>query len=354
MPRPHAQISQQPEEGPALTAYSGGQAVGPRSRWSSESADTPRLADQSIKVLYIVGWMRSGSTLLGSMLGGQPGHFYGGEMTYAWVDQQGRVCGCGELVLDCPHWGPVLERLKSNLPPSAPTVDEVDGLRQRLLRLRRLPHLAALCQGNARTARKDYDSCADAFASLYQEVQRESGARVIVDSSKNATLALLLGLAPSLEVFYVHLVRDPRNVAISESNHRSWEGLPATEYPPARSAFKSASNWAASNAVADLWLRRQLRPRWLLVRYEDLIASPKAIMDRIGQLTGEPIESGITRAGSRIMLASNHAIAGNPSRFSAGETTLYAQPPARRDLSRRSLQITNAITAGLRGRYSYL
>ena len=50
-----------------------------------------------IKILNITGWGRSGSTILGSILGEIEGFFYAGEIRNIWnrVLLENRLCGCG-------------------------------------------------------------------------------------------------------------------------------------------------------------------------------------------------------------------------------------------------------------------
>jgi len=52
------------------------------------------------RVLYILGWGRSGSTVLGNILGEIDGFFSAGELHYLWERSlvEGRACGCGRDV----------------------------------------------------------------------------------------------------------------------------------------------------------------------------------------------------------------------------------------------------------------
>ena len=65
------------------------------------------------KVLSILGPGRSGTTILGNILGEVPGFFAAGEVRFVW--QRGlierRPCGCGMPVPDCSVWSAVLRRL---------------------------------------------------------------------------------------------------------------------------------------------------------------------------------------------------------------------------------------------------
>ena len=75
-------------------------------------------------VLYIAGTGRSGSTVLAAILGEVEGVFAAGEVRYLWQRGlvEGRLCGCGVPVAECPLWSAVLATVEasgSTLPPAA-------------------------------------------------------------------------------------------------------------------------------------------------------------------------------------------------------------------------------------------
>jgi len=59
---------------------------------------------ERLKVLYVIGWDRSGSTLLDNLLGGVDGFFSSVELHKIWQEglTEGRKCGCGRPVAACP------------------------------------------------------------------------------------------------------------------------------------------------------------------------------------------------------------------------------------------------------------
>jgi len=66
-----------------------------------------------VKVLYIAGETRSGSTLLDCMLGETGSFFSTGELFLIWRQgfMQDLLCGCGKKIRDCEFWGAVIHRL---------------------------------------------------------------------------------------------------------------------------------------------------------------------------------------------------------------------------------------------------
>ncbi len=64
---------------------------------------------QPIKVLYIAGYGRSGSTLLGNILGQIDGFFFVSEIHNIWTHiAEDRLCACGQTISRCPVWSEII------------------------------------------------------------------------------------------------------------------------------------------------------------------------------------------------------------------------------------------------------
>jgi hypothetical protein len=62
------------------------------------------------KVLFIAGWQRSGTTLIGDLLGSTGGAQHVGELEYLRRPKhKSGLCGCGRPFEECEYWRPVLE-----------------------------------------------------------------------------------------------------------------------------------------------------------------------------------------------------------------------------------------------------
>ena len=66
-----------------------------------------------IKILYIAGWGRSGSTILGNILGQSSNCHFIGEAQYYWqrgiIDNQ--ECGCGNVFNKCSTWKEITDEV---------------------------------------------------------------------------------------------------------------------------------------------------------------------------------------------------------------------------------------------------
>ncbi|MCP5113102.1 MAG: sulfotransferase, partial [bacterium] len=58
------------------------------------------------RILFIAGCWRSGSTLLGDLLGAVSGFCHVGELHHVWRRglELNWLCGCGERFRSCPFW----------------------------------------------------------------------------------------------------------------------------------------------------------------------------------------------------------------------------------------------------------
>ncbi|MDQ3328808.1 MAG: sulfotransferase, partial [Chloroflexota bacterium] len=96
-----------------------------------------------VKVLYIAGFGRSGSTIMDNILGQLDGVFSGGELRSLWYHGlTGNIlCGCGERFRECPVWERVLTTAYGSV-ENAPAEEMVRlsaGARSRHLPLMLLP-----------------------------------------------------------------------------------------------------------------------------------------------------------------------------------------------------------------------
>jgi hypothetical protein len=64
------------------------------------------MQDSKIKVLYIAGFERSGSTIVNRVLGQIPGFVAWGELRDIWLHGiiENRPCTCGASFADCLAW----------------------------------------------------------------------------------------------------------------------------------------------------------------------------------------------------------------------------------------------------------
>ncbi|MEV0591697.1 sulfotransferase family protein [Nonomuraea cavernae] len=285
------------------------------------------------RVVFLGGLGRSGSTLLERLLGELPGVAPLGEVAHLWARGvlAGEPCGCGEPFPDCPFWRKVGERAFGGWTGSL--AERMLTLRQRVDRTRRV----------LRIDHPDLAEYVQAYRRVYDAAAEVADARLVIDSSKHASLAHCLA-ADGSDLHVVQVVRDPRAVAHSwrRTVARPEDGRPMARWGSGRTAL----HWTAQNLALDLLARRGVQVT--RVRYEDLLAAPRDTLASLAERLGLRTElSFIT--GTTAHLTTAHTASGNPMRFTVGRVELALDDTWRSGPRR----LVAALTWPLRARYGY-
>lgn len=290
-----------------------------------------------VRVLYIAGSGRSGSTLLTTVLGQLDGFFAAGELRYLWQRglAENRPCGCGRAFRDCPYWTEVLAGVRLPMDGSAFTrslLHRLRVLRTPLLLGRRAVGLPPLALAPADALIED----------VYQALGDRPEVRVIVDSSKLPPYAALLEGLPDIELAVLHLVRDPRATAFSWQRRRQLDNTDA-ELMDLQPTAKAALLWLLWNSLtALLWARS---PHYLRVRYEDFLRDPRRTLEMICGLVDERPELISLHSDDAVDLLPTHSVAGNPSRHRTGTVRLSADDEWRSTMKRGARWLVTMLTA---------
>jgi hypothetical protein len=296
-----------------------------------------------MRIVFIAGAGRSGSTLFAQCLQQATGATHLGEVRYVWSRglRENQLCECGETFEDCHFWTAVMRQAFGD-------AVHVDSAAERLARrsvvvdrMRYVPRnsLPAAVQ----RAQGQVSEWGDILHSLYSAASSVSGSEILIDSSKDPSYLFALKATGRFAIDTVHLVRDPRGVAYSWTRSRvrpeiHWE----KRYMNVRSPRASAVRWLSANAAAAFY--RQGDPRATLVRYEDFCASPDRVLRdlraKLALVQGVEGETG-------------HGFSGNPSRFDRTQRRIVCDESWRLGLPTADRRLVSAISAPLRWRYGY-
>ncbi|MGE5624341.1 MAG: sulfotransferase [Bacillota bacterium] len=265
--------------------------------------------DTRVKVIYIAGDGRSGSTLLDRLIGAYPGVFSCGELgnLLQSANSDEEYCACTLKAGECGFWRGVMREWSATVPRFSQ--GEYRRLQHRYERLRALflPFNGLSYRG------RKFSRYAEYTLALFSTIARLSGASIIVDSSKNPARALALSRVAGLDLRLLHLVRDVRGVAYSLR-------IPYRERPKdgpfanvkRRSNLRFAGTWALVNYFCER-VRRQLHGPSLFLRYEDYTRNPDVALSGVADLLGVPRID--YAAGAGHLLKQGHQIAGNDLRL---------------------------------------
>ncbi|MEO3812575.1 sulfotransferase [Sphaerisporangium sp. B11E5] len=303
------------------------------------------------KVLYITGWLRSGTTLLGNVLNELPGVVHAGELHYLWRNGMLRsgtnsVCGCGTQVRECPLWSSV-----TGLPAAGAMGDAGDAVSvaERMVaaqhaHLRTRHTRARLAESRAgRPAPPAAAEVMDRTADLYRALAAGGGERLVVDGSKYPAEAAALIGRRDLDVRVLHMVRDPRAVALSH--------LSVKQYIEIMSPARSTGYWLGFNLASEL-VGAAAPDRYLRIRHEDFSADPAGVLGEVLAFAGLDDTPPVDSTGT-VTLGVNHTVTGNPDRLARGATRIRSEERWRTDLPARHAATATAVALPLLARYRY-
>ena len=306
---------------------------------------------KKIKIIYIAGMQRSGSTILGSILGQIKGFFFTGELQLIW--RMGLIgdslCSCGYPVKACKVWEKILDQAFGGLHQINP--ERLHRLLNNGLRTRHLLITPSSKSYKARISKmEEYPM---AVERLYHAIHYINGGGVIVDSSKAPNYGYVLETIPSIDVYFIHLVRDPRAVAYSLWGRRKVtmdsDGI---RYLPRMNPAKTSFQWSGKNFVIGRTLGSN-SDHYILVRYEDFAKDPQKSIHEILNLVHEEKSHLPFVSRREVELSTQHTPFGNPNRFRTGRI------PSKLDeewKKKRTLQQTFITIMTLPGliKYGYL
>ncbi|MEF8792409.1 sulfotransferase family protein [Thiohalorhabdus sp.] len=235
-----------------------------------------------MKIVYVTGLGRSGTTLLDILLNAHSQMQGVGEVHKLYgfahvlrnpnpqsVDSIGNTCACGAATIwDCPFWTAVDAELT-----------ERTG--------RGLKDLRLEARDRATFERDNLD--------LFRAVQAVSGAAYVIDSSKRVTRLRWLLKHPEIEVVPIHVLRNPKGRASSVKRRKGQVFRPTVQY-----------SYRSLRLFALLFNRPHL-----VVRYERLAAEPEAEMRRIMGYLGLDYEPAQVNDWAN---SAHHNLAGNAVR----------------------------------------
>jgi hypothetical protein len=241
-----------------------------------------------MKIAYIAGCTHSGSTLMNRVLGAHPDAVtLGSVKRFDKVMHEQLECCCGAPnLLECPFWSKIDVELK-----------------------RQGRSLNNLCLRTRNNSCFEEDNLA-----LFSAIQKATGAKVIVDSSRRSSRQQRLARISELEVVPVHLYKTPLAQA------GSWK--------------KKGRNLA--QFVSDYWARNarilnagRNDPRAVMLSYEYFCENPKSELSRLFSAFGLDVNPEVLKGWGAQPI---HTLGGNRMKFNTS-SEIYLDEGWRKALS---------------------
>jgi len=227
-----------------------------------------------LKVLYVLGHARSGSTILDILLGNHPRIVSTGELCkfyqYAFLDPQ--YCSCGQPVPECSFWSSVTDRLKGE--PLEGDVSRQNRLQSTFERYRYWP-LRTIHPGTRRRAAEYKQQ----LLTHYEAIAEASGKDIIVDSSKHGLRGLRLqelAREKRIDARFLFLVRDGRGIIWSFKKQMARQPEIGRQKDfEKKSTLRTTLSWLLANFECERVINRAPASKTFRLRYEDLCTSPQ-------------------------------------------------------------------------------
>ena len=308
------------------------------------------MAGFSANVVFIGGYARTGSTLLDRLLGQIEGFASFGELRRVWdrCFRGNQLCGCGRPFRECAFWREVVDLAFGGFD----RIDPVKILRNKTS-VDNFWNIPGIVSGGWTTGyRRRLAEYQQVLGAFYSAIQQVSGARFLVDSTKDPQHAYILRSIRGFDVRMVHLLRDSRAVAFSWRRVKRrpeiyWRDQNMARFPVMRTALA----WDLTNLAADL-------SRWVgfpysRVRYEDLVRDPRTELKRIAaELDLGPVDLSFVEPRSAHLSAA-HTVAGNPMRFRVGTVELRPDEEWSYRMPGLDRALVTALSYPLLQRYGY-
>jgi len=307
--------------------------------------------DKKIKILFIIGNNRSGTTILQNILGQLDGYVSVGELKYIWDRGflRNKLCGCGVPFRECEFWTTISEH-----PPSI--INKYDPYQLFQLgesfRVQHLP--STVIPYNRKKLFSRLATYMEAVENTYQAIQSVTGSRIIVDSSKNPAYGYLLSHMSSIDLHILHVIRDSRAVAYSWSKKKLFQpGTTNPYYMPQKGPLICALQWNVRNAFIELWFQRSGK-NYRQLRYEDFVKAPCQTVESIIDFVGEPATSLPFISDTDVLLEKNHSVFGNLVRFQTGKVSIRHDVAWMSKFSNLSKALVTLLTLPWLFKYGYL
>ena len=292
-----------------------------------------------MEIIYIASDGRSGSTILGNVLGQVNNLIHVGELFSFWSVSWPRnvQCGCGTNIRDCQFWREILR--KSGIRSDA-DIDQINKYLKKILpRTHQIPYILG-----GESFRKISDHEISVIKSFYYNIIKLSGSQYIVDSSKAPYYLYFISKIANINTKIIHLVRDAR--AVNYSWHRkSIQGF-------SENWFSSALGWTARNSVMEYW-RARTDDDLIQVTYERFAHNPRQTIDLLLEWIGIDETNPVSQTGG-FHFSESHTVWGNPSRHKNGYINIELDNEWLTSMSWMRKRGVEAITWPLLLWYGYL
>lgn len=279
---------------------------------------------EKFTVVYIIGDVRSGSTLLDYLLSFYPNSHSLGELHQLnnYFNKKGKgierdwKCSCNKHVLKCEFWRPILDKVsftntyKTRFNCVEPSWVSINPS---------IHKWALKMKFNKKSDTIEKKKFSKNIWNLYNAVFDHTGKRLIIDSSKSGSEALFLNKFKEGNIKFLLLEREIGAVSYSKFK-RSNKTKSLYNIEP-KSIFQyilgSYKVLRRNRMIADLIQENSNENKVMKINYRDLASNPDKIISEISEFLG--IETFNIPSRTNQQNEKLHVLGGSPSRHSTSK-----------------------------------
>lgn len=274
--------------------------------------------DTPIKVIYIIGNGRSGSTILDMLLNSSDDIVGVGQLSSA-SDDHAQPCSCGNSLEECPLWSKVIALYEEKTQDyGMARIKELEAW------FDKNGNLFRVMTGNVN--RENYDEYLRLTKAKYEAVREVTGKEVIVDSSKMVIRGVSLKRIPGLDVRFLHLIRHGQGLIWSTIPRQMRESYKPGNWArilPTRKRFmRLTMRWIKVNMTIAFLRTLGFLKKYHFVKYEGLMQQPRETMMKIADFAGVDRATFDHINDDETSLQTAHLISGNPKIIEQGSIRL--------------------------------
>lgn len=268
-----------------------------------------------MKVVYLVGNGRSGTTLMSALLGADPTFINVGEVSSAHVSlSEDLHCSCGNPISRCNMWSSIIKSYVKK------TGDDCISRYRRLNRLYE-HNIGEVWNLSIRRNFSDYQSL---NIKMLDTISKQTGASTIVDSSKLWARAVLLSRCNRTNMRFIQFVRDPRGIVwslIPRKDRQKKSKFGIDYFSNSRLMWK-LSSWISQNVITQTlhtcgWINPLIR-----VRIEDVLSNQEKCVKNLCDYAGAEFAQVYSNTNAFDSVNVGHIFSGNPSISSRASISL--------------------------------
>ena len=298
---------------------------------------------KKIKIIYLTGMGRSGGTLLGRILGNTSEAIYVGELRSFW--DKGIIknyeCSCKNRFKNCTFWSEVVNEYKNDI-----QLENIEKISKEFEQFEKLKNFYALKKIKRNPNGENQNSFITEYLALneklYESIANISEKNTIVESSRIPGRLLALSLSEKLEIFPIHLLRDPRGVINSLIN-QDLRNHGINKHSDLRRILE----WNVNNIYSLKAMRELNTEQNFFIRYKNFVKYPHEVLSELEKVLGYKLKYDDDNGTVSVNLDAGHIFSGNESRFKSGVIKITEDLKWKNQLGRRKKLLIGISTLPL-------